>query len=164
MLRKAFAVAVVAVCLSAPAPVFADDAMPDSGGGRYTFNKTTDGVVRLDTQTGQVALCTQRTVGWACQMAPEDRTALEGEIARLRSENATLKQSLLSHGLALPPGTVAEAPGDHGTDITIHLPSDSDVDRGMAQALAQASAYADRVWRNFVDAVARAQRQMLNKS
>src|SRR5580704_2114406 len=44
------AVAVATVCLSAP--VLADDAAPDSAGGRYTFNKTADGVVRLDTQTG----------------------------------------------------------------------------------------------------------------
>jgi hypothetical protein len=156
MLSRAFAIAFAAVCLSAAASALADDATPDSGGGRYTFNKTADGLIRLDTQTGQVALCTQRTVGWACQMAPEDRTALEGEIARLRNENAALKQSLLSHGLALPPGTVAEPPGDHGNDITIHLPSDSDIDRAMT--------YVDRVWRNFVDAVTRAQRQMHNKS
>src|SRR5580658_9697380 len=49
------AVAVATVCLSAvclSAPVLADDAAPDSAGGRYTFNKTADGVVRLDSQTG----------------------------------------------------------------------------------------------------------------
>jgi hypothetical protein len=148
------AVAVAAVCLSAP--VLADDAAPDSAGGRYTFNKTADGVVRLDTQTGQVALCTQRPVGWACQMAPEDRAAFESEIARLRGENAALKQSLLSHGLPLPSGMMPEPSVGHGNDITIHLPSDTDIDRAVA--------YVDRVWRNFVDAVARAQRQMLNKS
>jgi hypothetical protein len=146
------AVAIAAVCSSAP--VLADDASPDSAGGRYSFTKTADGVVRLDTQTGQVALCTQRTVGWACQMAPEDRTAFESEIARLRGENAALKQALLSHDLPLPSGMMPEASTGHGNDITIHLPTD--IDRAVA--------YVDRVWRNFVDAVARAQRQMLNKS
>ncbi len=164
MVSRIVAVAVAAVCLSAiclsaaclSAPVLADDASPDSAGSRYTFNKTTDGVVRLDTQTGQVALCTQRTVGWACQMAPEDRAAFESEIARLRGENAALKQSLLSHDLPLPTGMMPEPSVGHGNDITIHLPSDTDIDRVVA--------YVDRVWRNFVDAVARAQRQMLNKS
>src|ERR1700689_5848366 len=103
MFSKAVALAIAAVCLSTPA--FADDATPDTNGGRYTLNKVSDGFVRLDTQTGEVALCSQRAVGWACQVAPEDRTAFESEIARLRSANATLKQAILSHGLPLPPGT-----------------------------------------------------------
>jgi len=154
MFSKAFVIAIAAVCLSAP--VLADEATPDTNGGRYTLNKVTDGFVRLDTQTGEVALCSQRTVGWACQVAPEDRAAFESEIARLRGENAALKQSLLSHGLPLPSGMMPEPSVGHGNDITIHLPSDTDIDRAVA--------YVDRVWRNFVDAVARAQRQMLNKS
>jgi hypothetical protein len=154
MISRIFAVAFAAVCLGAPA--LADDAMPDSGGGRYTFNKTADGVVRLDKQTGEVALCNQRTVGWACQAAPEDRAAFESEIARLRSENAALKQSLLSQGLPLPSGAMPEPSGGHGNDITIHLPDDAEIDRAMT--------YLDRVWRNFVDTVQRAQKQLMNKS
>jgi hypothetical protein len=116
----------------------------------------TDGFVRLDTQTGEVALCSQRTVGWACQAAPEDRAAFESEIARLRNENAALKQALLSHGLPLPSGAMPEHSGAHDNDITIRLPDDSDIDRAVA--------YVGRIWNRFVDAVARAQRQMLNKS
>src|SRR5580698_7364748 len=95
MFSKAVALAIAAVCLSTP--VFADDSTPDTSGGRYTLNKVTDGFVRLDTQTGEVALCSQRAVGWACQVAPEDRAVFESEIARLRNENAALKQTLLSH-------------------------------------------------------------------
>lgn len=158
MFSKAFvlfsSLAIAAVCLSAP--VVADDAMPDSNGGRYTFNKVADGLVRLDTQTGAVALCNQRTVGWACQAAPDDRAAFEGEIARLRGENAALKQTILSHGLALPPGATPEQPGAHDNDITIRLPANADLDRAMA--------YVGRIWHRFVDAVSRAQKQMLNKS
>src|ERR1700693_5810880 len=113
---KAFVIAIAAVCLSAP--VLADEATPDTNGGRYTLNKVTDGFVRLDTQTGEVALCSQRTVGWACQVAPEDRAAFESEIARLRSENAALKQALLSHGLSLPSGATPEPPGGHNNHNT----------------------------------------------
>jgi hypothetical protein len=154
MVRRIFAGAVAALCLSMP--VLADDAMPDSAGGRYTFNKTADGLIRLDTRTGEVALCSQRTVGWACLAAPEDRAAFEGEIARLRGENAALKQSLLSHGLPLPSGMMPEPSVGHGNDITIHLPDDAEIDRAVT--------YVDRVWRNFIDAVQRAQKQMKNKS
>src|SRR5580704_6609752 len=154
MFSKAVALAVAAVCLSAPA--FADDATPDTNGGRYTLNKVTDGFVRLDTQTGEVALCSQRTVGWACQAAPEDRAVFESEIARLRNENAALKQALLSRGLPLPPGATPERSNTHDNDITIRLPDNADIDHAVA--------YVGRLWNRFVDTVNRAQKQMLNKS
>jgi hypothetical protein len=154
MFSKAVALAIAAICLSTPA--LADDATPDTNGGRYTLNKVTDGFVRLDTQTGEVALCSQRTVGWACQAAPEDRAAFESEIARLRGENAALKQALLSRGLPLPSGATPEPSGSHDNDITIRLPDNADIDRAVA--------YVGRMWNRFVDAVNRAQKQMLNKS
>jgi hypothetical protein len=154
MFSKAFVIAITAVCLSAP--VLADEGTPDTNGGRYTLNKVTDGFVRLDTQTGEVALCSQRTVGWACQVAPEDRAAYESDIARLRGENAALKQALLSHGLPLPSGVTPEPSGTHDNDITIRLPDNADIDRAVA--------YVGRLWNRFVDAVNRAQKQMLNKS
>jgi hypothetical protein len=154
MFSKAFAIAIAAVCLSTP--VLADDATPDTNGGRYTLSKVTDGFVRLDTQTGEVALCSQRSVGWACQAAPEDRAAFESEITRLRGENAALKQALLSHDLPLPSGATPERSGTHDNDITIRLPDNADIDRAVA--------YVGRLWNRFVDAVNRAQKQMLNKS
>jgi hypothetical protein len=141
------------------APVMADDATPDSAGGRYIFNKTADGVVRLDTQSGQVALCSQRTVGWACEAVPEDRAVLENEIGRLRAENAALKKDILSRGLPLPPGAMPEPspePPVAQNSITVPLPSDADINR-MAD-------FANRVWHRFKEMVERAQQQILNKS
>ena len=154
MIDKTFAIVAASVCLILPA--LADDATPDSAGGRYTFNKIADGLLRLDTQTGEVSVCSQRTVGWACQAAPEDRTVLENEIARLRSENAALKKDILSHGLALPSGATPEPPAAHDGDVIVRLPDNADVDRAVA--------YVGRIWHRFVEAIARAQKQMLNKS
>src|ERR1700730_14860811 len=154
MFSKAFVFAIAAVCLSAP--VLPDEATPDTNDGRYTLNKVSDGFVRLDTQTGEVALCSQRTVGWACQVAPEDRAAFESEIARLRGENAALKQAVLSRGLPLPSGAAPERSGTHDNDITIRLPDNADIDRAVA--------YVGRLWNRFVDAVNRAPKQILNKS
>lgn len=161
MVRKVVVTSLAALSLSmlVVVPAWADEPpadTPDTAGGRYTLNKVTDGFVRLDTKTGEVALCSQRAVGWACQAAPEDRAAFESEIARLRGENAALKQSLLSHGLPLPSGATPERPAAHDNEITIRLPDNADLDR--------ARAYVEDVWRRFVDAVARAQRQLLNKS
>jgi hypothetical protein len=159
MIRKRSAVVIVAACLTVmgwSVPALADAATPDSVGGRYIFSKITDGFVRLDTQTGEVSQCSQREVGWACEAAPEDRAVLENEIARLRTENAALKKDILARGLPLPPGAMPEPPLAQNGEPTMHLPSDADIDRMMA--------FVGRVWHRFVDAINRAQKQVLNKS
>src|SRR5271166_6065653 len=148
MINTAFATVVVGFCLIAPA--LADDAMPENdGGGRYTFSKVADGFLRLDTQTGEVSICSQRTVGWACQAVPEDRAVLENEIARLRSENVTLKKEILAHGLPLPAGAMPEAPGAGDGSVTLRLPDNAEIDHAMALV--------GRLWQRFVEAIARAE-------
>ena len=166
MIKRTPAIIVALVCLTAPAfaPALADDETPDTDHGRYSFTKVADGLLRLDLQTGQVSLCSQRAVGWACQAAPDDRAVFETEIARLRTENAALKKELIAHNLSLPSGAVAEPPaagnGDSGPkvgDKTGDKAGDKtgdDIDR-MVEA-------AGRLWHRFVDAIARAQRQVLN--
>jgi hypothetical protein len=149
------------VALSLIAPARAEPAPPDSAGGRYVFSKQDDGFVRLDTQTGEVSLCRQKSVGWACQAAPDDRTVLENEIARLRDENIALKKDLLARGLPLPPSASSEPPvaqSDQPQNSTsnLRLPNDADVDRMVALA--------GRVWHRLLDAIDRAQKQVFNKS
>src|SRR5206468_12569271 len=78
---------------------------PDSADGRFTFHRADDGFLRLDGRSGQVSLCQRRSAGWECQAVPDERAALEGEIARLQSDNANLKRELLAHNLPLPNGT-----------------------------------------------------------
>jgi len=157
MIGKAFAIVVALCCLSVPAaPALADDAPPGSNEGRYAFNKVADGFVRLDTQTGEVAICSQHAVGWACQAVPEDRAVLENEIARLRAENVALKKDMLARGLPLPSGTMPEPPAANASERSPQWRSDSDLDRMMALA--------GRIWHRFVEAIARAQKQILNRS
>jgi hypothetical protein len=154
MVRSGIAVAFAALVLAAPAS--ADEATPDTAGGRYVFSKQADGFLRLDTQSGAVALCNQQPVGWACKAAPEDRAVLENEIARLQNENAALKQEVLSHGLALPSGMVPAPSGAQNDESSVRLPSDADIDRVIA--------FFGRVWQRFVEAVEKAQKQVFNKS
>ncbi len=75
---------------------------PDGENGRYTFSQVSDGMLRLDTRTGQVSLCAKKDAGWACNTVPDERQALESEIARLQRENGTLKKDMLARGLPLP--------------------------------------------------------------
>ncbi len=148
----------VAATLCWITPPRAEEAAPDSAGGRYLFSKLADGYLRLDTQNGEVAQCSPHGVGWACEAAPEDRAVLENEIARLRSENAALKKDLLSHGLPLPPGATPEPPiaqnAPPANAPNLRLPSDAEIDRMMA--------FVGRVWQRFVEAVQRAEKQVLN--
>jgi hypothetical protein len=154
MTHTVFASIIVGFCLIAPA--LADDPTPDSGGGRYTFSKVAEGFLRLDTQGGEVSVCSQRTVGWACQVVPEDRAVLENEIARLRKDNAALKKELLARGLPLPSGAMPEPPMVRDGDRLPRLGSNPDVDRMVAMV--------GRMWHQLVDAIVRAQKQVLNKS
>ena len=77
---------------------------PDSENGRYAFNQVSDGMLRLDTRTGQVSLCAKKDTNWACNAVPDERQALESEITRLQRENGVLKKEMVTRGLPLPSG------------------------------------------------------------
>ncbi|HTZ03055.1 MAG TPA: hypothetical protein VMC05_12045 [Xanthobacteraceae bacterium] len=160
MIRFTLAAAAGTVWLVAMTmPPAAAETAPDTAGGRYMFEKQAGpqgaGYIRLDTQTGEVALCSQRTIGWACETAPDDRTVLENEIARLRAENGALKKELLARGLPLPPGANPEQPAQ-SNQIVVPLPSNADLDRMVAMV--------GQAWHRFVEAIQQAQKQVFNKS
>ena len=119
---------------------------PDSENGRYSFSAVPDGMLRLDTRTGAVSLCGKQAAGWACNSVPDERAALENEIARLQRENGALKKDMLARGLPLP-GGVASAPSASQRELNLKLPlpSDAEIDRVM-------SAF-EKMWRRLVDMV-----------
>jgi hypothetical protein len=114
---------------------------PDSENGRYSSYSLADGVVRLDTRTGQMSQCSRSDSGWACTTIPDERAALEAEIARLQDENVKLKKELLTRGLPVPemsrPSTAKpEAP-------ELKFPSDAEVDKILS--------FFEKVWRRLID-------------
>jgi hypothetical protein len=142
-------VVVSAFAALAPA-VHAQTAAPDTENGRYSFSAVTDGMLRLDTRTGAVSLCARQAAGWACNAVPDERQALENEIARLQRENGALKKDILARGLPLP-GGVAKAPSaeqQRELNLKVPLPSDAEIDRVM-------SAF-EKMWRRLVDMVQKA--------
>jgi hypothetical protein len=140
---------------SIPAPTSPTPTSPgDTENGRYVFNKVADGYVRLDMRTGQVSTCTQRTVGWACQASPDDRALLEGEIARLRGENAQLKKEMLARGLPLP-GSVRPEPIGPEAGKSLKVPSDAELDKVMTMV--------EKAWRRLVEIMINVQKDLQQK-
>jgi hypothetical protein len=140
-------------------------APPGADDGRYTFHRIGEGFVRLDSRTGQLAQCGWASTGWSCKIVPDERAALESEIARLQRENAELKKSLLSRGIELPSGVVAEAPVSppvppaNVPDPSAKepkMPSDAELDRAFT--------FMKNVWRRMVDMMVDLQRELQKKS
>jgi hypothetical protein len=145
---------VVATLALATIPASAQTTAPDSENGRYTLNQVQDGFLRLDTRTGQVSVCSKRNAGWACETVPDERTALEAEIARLQRETATLKKEMIARGVPLP-GGVARDSSSIKPQIELKLPSDAEIDRLMT--------FMERIWRRLIEMVQSVQKDIEKK-
>lgn len=129
----------------------AQDAVP-SPTGRFSFAPTEGGYLRLDGETGQVSLCSQRTAGWACQLVPDDRAALDAEIARLQGEISKLKAQTAE----APPRPQAElTPRAGNDDSTLRFPTREEMERARAAV--------ERAWRRMVDMIYDFQKDVMKK-
>ena len=122
---------------------------------RFSFDRVETGVLRLDTQTGQVALCRTHTVGWACEAVPEDRAALENEIARLQDEVADLKRKIADLQQPPPPPR-PPAPVPDTSDKKLPLLTDGDI--------ARARAYVEEAWRRLVEMLMSFQKDVMRRT
>jgi hypothetical protein len=141
--------------------------MPDSENGRYVLSPVADGVIRLDTRTGDVSTCTNTGTGWACYAVPDERAALDAEIGRLQADNEKLKAQLAAREPVvtgkidepLPKSDSLKTPDPKAAEgerkIEIPLPSDRDMDRVMS--------FLEQAWRRLVDMANRVQRDVTGK-
>lgn len=153
MIRTGLLAVLFAGAASVLSLAYAQERPPDED-ARYSFHRAEGGYLRLDGRTGQVSICNRRPTGWVCQTVPDERAALEAEIARLQVDNAALKKELLAHNLELPRGVAPRRPT---TDKPRRLlPSDDDLDQVMG--------FIENVWRRLVEMIASVQRDVLKKS
>ena len=144
---RRFIIVLVAACAAFALPAHAQTT-PDSENGRFTFSQTPEGALRLDTRSGQVSLCSKKDAGWTCAAVPDERSALENEIARLQRENGVLKQEMVSRGVPLPntvTGLPPAATDKRELQLNVPLPSDAEIDRVMT--------IFEKMWRRIVDMV-----------
>lgn len=128
------------------------DAVPPPS-GRFSFAPADGGYLRLDSTTGQVSFCSPGSAGWACQLVPDDRAALDAEIARLQDEVVRLKAEAAKPE---PPRPQAELAPRSGQDETrLKLPSREEMEKAKAAF--------ERAWRHFVDMVYDFQKDMTKK-
>jgi hypothetical protein len=156
MTRPARLALIVVGLVLAGSAACAQTTSTENGDSRYTFNRADDGYLRLDGRTGQVSMCTRRPVGWACQAVPDERTALEAEIARLQSENVALKKEFIARNLPLPGTVKPEPPTPKAEEPKVQLPSDAELNKVMT--------FMEKVWRRLVEMVITLQKDMLNKT
>jgi outer membrane murein-binding lipoprotein Lpp len=132
---------------------------------RYHFTRVGDAIVRLDGETGQVTVCTALEVGWGCRAVPEDRVALNAEIARLQGQVDTLHKDVATltnevvearakaaaanaaaaeaaNNVPRPPEPVPPTP-----DGQLKMPSSADLDHAKEQA----KVMIEDAWRRLVD-------------
>ena len=155
MMHIGLAVTAVAVVLGATT-VRADNAPLDNEDSRFTFHRTDDGYLRLDGRSGQVSICSRRPAGWLCQVVPDERAALEAEIARLQSDNSVLKKELLARNLPLPGAVKPDPPSTKVEEPRVSSPSDAELNRMMA--------FIEKVWKRLVEMIVSTQRDMMKKS
>lgn len=110
--------------------------------------------MRLDSRTGAVSHCTRRPAGWTCETAPDERAALDAEIARLTSDNqrlsarvAELERRIEQSRIGpppVPPGVVPDPtrPPETAPPAGRELPSDAELDRVMT--------FVEKLFRRFM--------------
>jgi hypothetical protein len=140
---------------------------PAPDDGRYTFHRQGDGFVRLDSRTGQVSQCGWSANIWSCKLLPDERAALESEIARLQRDNAVLKNALLAGGLQLPGGVAAEAspaPPIPPNAVPDASPKEPKSPPPVEAELDRALSFMKTIWRRLIDMMVDLQRDMQRKS
>jgi tetrahydromethanopterin S-methyltransferase subunit B len=116
----------VLVCMTA-ASAQAEDA------GRYRLEKSADGYVRMDTQTGAMSKCQEQNGQLVCRMAADERTAFQDQVDDLQESVKALD------------ARVARLENSLSARLESKLPSEEEFNRTMG--------YMERFVRGFMGIV-----------
>lgn len=82
---------------------------------RYALEKSANGYVRMDKQTGEMSICQEQSGQLICKMAADDRQAFESELDRLQ----TTVDALEGRVTALEKGSKSALPTAEEFDKTM---------------------------------------------
>jgi hypothetical protein len=85
---------------------------------RYRLEKTDTGYIRMDTTTGEMSICEERSGQLVCKLAADERAAFQSDIDRLQTKLDDVE------------GRVAKLEARPSIPETL-LPSDEQVDKGI---------------------------------
>ncbi|PSJ60457.1 hypothetical protein [Pseudaminobacter soli (ex Li et al. 2025)] len=99
---------------------------------RYRLEKTDNGYVRMDTQTGAMSICEERSGQLVCKLAADEREAYQTQIDQLQSALKAIESRVTALEKNRP---ALQAP----------LPTEEEFEKGMS--------YMERFFRRFMDIV-----------
>ncbi|MET3593257.1 flagellar motility protein MotE (MotC chaperone) [Mesorhizobium shonense] len=100
---------------------------------RYRLEKSANGYVRMDTQTGAMSICEEHSGQLVCKMAADERAAFQDEIDRLQNSVKALDER------------VTRLENTPSARLESNLPSEEDFNKTMN--------YMERFFRRFMDIV-----------
>ncbi len=100
---------------------------------RYKLEKSANGYVRMDTQTGAMSICEEKDGQLVCRVAADERTAFQDEIDRLQDRVKSLDER------------VTRLEGSLTQKLESSLPSEEDFNKTMG--------YMERFLRSFMGIV-----------
>ncbi len=100
---------------------------------RYRLEKTENGFVRMDTQTGAMSTCQDKDGQLVCRMAADERSAFQDEVDRLQDQVKALDDR------------VAKLENSLSQRLESSLPSEEDFNKTMS--------YMERFFHGFMDIV-----------
>jgi hypothetical protein len=118
----------------------------DDGKGRYTMSPVEGGVLRLDKETGAMALCTQHNEKLVCEPVDDRARADDGQLAKLEAENRALMDRVKALEESAVKGDKPTAPD--APENKMQLPTEEEVDKAFD--------YAERMFRKFRDRLQKA--------
>ncbi len=104
---------------------------------RYQIERTEDGYVRLDTQTGRMSICREQGTQLACRFAAEESAAYEDRIDALEARIEQLEEQLAGRSEL--------------TETDRSLPSEDEFEQGLS--------YMERFMRRFFGLVQEFERE-----
>ena len=100
---------------------------------RYRLEKSANGYVRMDTQTGAMSICEERSGQLVCKMAADERAAFQDEVDRLQSSMKAMDER------------VTKLENSLSARLESQLPSEEDFNKTMG--------YMQQFFRTFKDIV-----------